>query len=132
MSVSWSDLACAVRAHPKGFVLEALSIAALVVAVISAGVAIWQGVISRQQLKLAQDTEKRTESALEEIRRVTGETKQISENVKQNIDERITKILDNKLLAEQQAAASSNAASEALLQMFMQGMQNQQKPGGGQ
>ncbi|WP_434316389.1 hypothetical protein [Leifsonia sp. P73] len=112
--------------------MEALSIAALVVAVISAGVAIWQGVISRQQLKLAQDTEKRTESALEEIRRVTGETKQISENVKQNIDERITKILDNKLLAEQQAAASSNAASEALLQMFMQGMQNQQKPGGGQ
>lgn len=108
----------------------AIGIAALVVAVVSALIAIWQGVLSRRQLKLAEDTEKRTTDALEEIRRVTSETKQISESVKQNIDDRITKILDNKLLAEQQSAATSAAASQAFMQAILQGMQNPQQPNG--
>lgn len=82
-----------------------LPIAALVVAVIAAGIAFWQGNISKEQLRLARDTEQRTERALEEIRRVTNETRQITQDVKNNVDTQISKVIDSKLAAEQSSQA---------------------------
>lgn len=99
--------------------MDVVSITALVVAVVSVGVAVWQGLLSRKQLSLARETERRTSDALEEVRRVTGETKQLTADVKSNIDERITRILDNKLASEQQSQAASAAMSQALTQQLL-------------
>lgn len=102
--------------------MDPISIAALIVAVISAAIAIWQGVLSRKQLALAEDTEGRTTAALEEIKKVTAETRQLTNDIKQNIDERITRILDNKLLAEQQSAAQSQQISSMFAQKLFESM----------
>lgn len=84
-----------------------VSVAALVVAVVAVGVAFWQGSTSKQQLDLAKQqlaeakaTEQRTERALEEIRRVTGETRQIAQDVKNGVEQQVNKIIDSKINAE--------------------------------
>lgn len=79
-----------------------LSIAALVVAVVSALVAIWQGVMARDQLKSAKDTEGRTERALEEIRTLSRQSDQTLTDLKRDINDRITKILDQRIANDQQ------------------------------
>lgn len=106
----------------EGTSMDPLSVAALVVAIISALVAIWQGMLSRRQLDLAKETEGRTAAALDEIRRVTAETRQTTNEVKQNIDERITKILDSKLLAEQQSTAQSQQFGNMFMEKLMEGL----------
>ncbi|UAJ80168.1 hypothetical protein IT072_03725 [Leifsonia sp. ZF2019] len=102
--------------------MDPISIVALGVAIVSAVVAIWQGILSRRQLQLARDTEGRTNAALEEIKRVTAETRQLTNDIKQNIDDRITKILDSKLITEQQGAASGQAFAEMLMKKAVEGM----------
>ncbi|WDM42538.1 hypothetical protein KV395_04305 [Microbacterium luteolum] len=102
-----------------------ISVAALVVGVVAAIIAIWQANISKEQLKLAKDTEDRTERALEEIRRVTGETRQISQDVKNNVESQISKVIDSKLDAERNTQAQGAEFMKLL-------MQNVQKPGGPQ
>jgi len=79
-----------------------LSIGALVVAVISALVAIWQGVMARDQLKSAKDTEARTERALDEIRTLSRQSDQTLSDLKRDINDRITKILDQRIANDQQ------------------------------
>lgn len=102
---------------------QIIPIAALIVAVVAAGIALWQGSISREQLRLARDTEQRTERALEEIRRVTNETRQITQDVKNDVDSQISKIIDSKLSAEQ----NSQAMGQQFLTRLLQGM-GQPKP----
>jgi len=100
--------------------MEIVSIAALVVAVLSAGIAVWQGITSRSQLSLARLTEGRTNDALEEIRRVSRETRDLTENVKSSIDERISRMLDLKFEAD----AQSQATSKMVTDVFMQGLKD--------
>ena len=95
-----------------------LSISALVVGLVAVGVAVWQGRISRQQLELAKDTERRTEDTLKDIRTATDETRRIVQDVKDNIDERITKIIDSRIQSDQ----TKEASSSAITQMFMEGL----------
>lgn len=102
--------------------MEGWTIAAVAIAVVAVGIAFWQGWTSKQQLDLAKDTEARTEKALDEIKRETAETRRLSQDIKANIDDRITKILDNKLAAEQQSQANSRAISDAMTQKFMEGL----------
>lgn len=102
--------------------MEVWSILALVIAVVSVAVALWQGFISKQQLQLARDTEKRTEDTLTEIRKETGETRRVAQDIKSNIDERITKILDSKLAAEQQSQAASAQMSQMFTQKLFEGL----------
>ena len=96
----------------------AISISALAVGLVSVGVAFWQGRISKQQLDLAKDTERRTEDTLKEIREATGETRRIVQDVKDNIDDRITKIIDSRIQSDQ----AKDASSTAITKMFMEGL----------
>jgi glucose-6-phosphate-specific signal transduction histidine kinase len=108
-----------------------ISICALVVGVVSVGIAVWQGRISRRQLELAKDTERRTEDTLKEIRVATDETRRIVQDVKDNIDDRITKIIDSRIQSDQAKEVNSSAMSQMLMQAIVQGM-TQQKPDDGQ
>ncbi len=108
-----------------------ISICALVVGAVSVGIAVWQGRISRQQLELAKDTERRTEDTLKEIRVATDETRRIVQDVKDNIDDRITKIIDSRIQSDQAKDENSSAMSQMFMQAIMQGM-TQQKPDDGQ
>ena len=102
----------------------AISISALAVGLVSVGVAFWQGGISKQQLDLAKDT-------LKEIREATGETRRIVQDVKDNIDDRITKIIDSRIQSDQ----AKDASSTAITKMFMEGLMKsigQQKPDEGE
>lgn len=104
-------------------------IAAVVIAVVSVGVAFWQGSLSRQQLQLAKETEGRTERTLEDIRKETAETRRVAQDIKSNIDERITKILDSKLAAEQGSQQQSAAMSQKFMEALMSSMtKNGQTP----
>lgn len=109
----------------------AISISALVAGVVAVGVAIWQGRISRQQLDLAKDTERRTEDTLKEIRAATDETRRIVQDVKDNIDERITKIIDSRIQSDQAKDASSNAITTMFMEGLMKSM-GQQNPDEGE
>lgn len=102
----------------------AVGIAALVVALASVGVAFWQGSISREQLRLARDTEQRTERALDDIRKATAETRQITQDVKNSIDSQITKILDSKIAAE----TSSQGMGQEFLKAMLSGIKPSEPP----
>lgn len=93
--------------------MEPLSIASLVVAVIAAGVAIWQGVSSHRQLDLARRTEDETKRALQEIRDLSRDNRTTATEIKSSIDERITKILDLRLDAERQELDAERQEMEA-------------------
>ncbi|MCZ4301558.1 hypothetical protein [Microbacterium oxydans] len=104
-------------------------IAAVAIALVSVGVAFWQGSLSKQQLQLAKDTEQRTERTLDDIRKETAETRRVAQDIKSNIDERITKILDSKLAAEQGSQQQNAAMSQKLMEAFMSGLtKNSQTP----
>lgn len=90
-----------------------VAIASLAIAVIAAGVAIWQGVSSHRQLDLARRTEKDTKEALTEIRDLSRENRATTTEIKSAIDERITKILDLRLEAERQVLESQRQEEEA-------------------
>ncbi len=98
--------------------MDAGEIAAIVLAIVAIGVAIWQGIVSRQQLKLAQDTEARTERALEEIRKASGETRLIAEDIKSNLLTQINRVLDTKLQGE----TNNQAMGAELLRGMLSGM----------
>ncbi|MBU1586368.1 MAG: hypothetical protein KKH51_00285 [Actinobacteria bacterium] len=104
-----------------------VSVCALIVGVVAVGIAVWQGRISRQQLELAKDTERRTDDTLKEIRVATDETRRIVQDVKDNIDDRITKIIDSRIQSDQAKDETSSAMSQMLMQAIMQGM-TQKKP----
>lgn len=99
-----------------------IGVAALIVALISVGIAFWQGSISKEQLRLARETEGRTERALENIQAVTAETRALSQAVKDSIEDRITKILDSRLAAEQQSQSTSAQMTTAFMQKLFDGM----------
>jgi ABC-type transporter MlaC component len=97
-------------------------IAAIAIALVSVGIAFWQGSLSKQQLQLAKDTEQRTERTLDDIRRETAETRRVAQDIKSNIDERITKILDSKLAAEQGSQQQTAAMSQKFMEALMTSM----------
>lgn len=76
------------------------SVVTIGISIIAVIVAMWQAHLSKQQLEAARDTERRTEQTLTEIRIATSETRHAVEEIKRNIDDRITHILDEKLKAE--------------------------------
>lgn len=102
--------------------MEGWTIAAVVIAVVAVAVAFWQGWTSREQLKLARSTETQVEKTLDEIRRETAETRRLSQDIKANIDDRINRILDSKLAAEQQSQATSKSISDVLMQGLIERM----------
>lgn len=99
--------------------MDWLSGASLAVACVAAIVAVWQGVIGRRQLKLAEQTEGRTEAALDEIRVLSRENKALAESIKNEIDQRITRLLDLRIDSERQSNEMSNQmAGEFMKQVF--------------
>lgn len=104
----------------------------LVVALVAVGVSLWQGrmskeqlVMSKQQLEMARDSEGRTERALEEIRTLSRENRDLAAGVKSDIDGRINKFLDQQLDRLKQEAASKARDDEMASEMakdFMGGL----------
>lgn len=91
---------------------DALPIASVVIAAVAVAIAIWQGRLSKRQLRLAEDTQGKTEAALQEIRDRTTETQRLTAEIKANIDERITRILDSRLETEREALAKARRSEE--------------------
>lgn len=96
----------------------------LVVALVAVGVSLWQGrmskeqlVMSKQQLDLARESEGRTEHALEEIRTLSRENRDLAAGVKSDIDDRINKFLDQQLDRMKQEAASKARDDEMASEM---------------
>lgn len=102
--------------------MEGWTIAAVVIAVVSVLVAVWQGWTSKQQLVLAKQTETRTEKALEAIRTESAETRRIVQDIKSNVDDRITKMLDTQVSAEHQRQANAKTISDALTAQLLGGL----------
>ena len=104
---------------------EVLSWGSLVVAVVAVAIAVWQGRLSKSQLKLAQDTTATTERSLSEIRDLARDNEKTVRDIKSSIDERITRILDTRLDAEQQelrAKAQKDEESSAMAKSMMSGL----------
>lgn len=106
-----------------------ISIAGIVIAVVAVGVSFWQGRMSKQQLDLARDSEGRTERALEEIRDLSRQNRDLVSEVKSDIDGRINKFLDQQLSRIEQENASkalgdqmSNAMAEKFMGKIVEGM----------
>ncbi|UBQ02745.1 hypothetical protein [Curtobacterium sp. TXMA1] len=108
----------------------AIGVAALIVALVSVAIAIWQGVMARDQLKLARDTEGRTERALEEIRTLSRQSDQTLADLKRDINERITKILDQRIANDAQGQEFGAMLMQQMLGGFGQSQGQQQPPQG--
>lgn len=106
-----------------------ISIFGLVVAVVAVGVAFWQGSISKKQLSLAEKSEDRTERALEEIKTLSQENRDLAAGVKKDIDGKINQFLEqqlDRLRQETESKArddrmSSDMAEKVVGQMFLGG-----------
>ncbi|HWL03125.1 MAG TPA: hypothetical protein VNQ52_12240 [Microbacteriaceae bacterium] len=94
---------------------QLLGIVAIALAIISVAVALWQGFIARSQLKSAQETERRTEVVLDEIRRTSGETRLIADDIKSNLLQQVNSILESKLAGEANTQSMSRQLMEGLL-----------------
>lgn len=96
----------------------------LVVALVAVGVSLWQGrmskeqlEMSKQQLGMARESEGRTERALEEIRALSRENRDLAAGVKSDIDGRINKFLDQQLDGMKQEAAAKARDDEMASEM---------------
>jgi hypothetical protein len=74
---------------------------------------------------------RRTEDTLKEIREATGETPRIVQDVKDNIDYRIIKIIDRRMQSDQAKYASSTAITKMLMEGLMKRI-GQQTPDEGE
>lgn len=102
--------------------MDWLSVASLVVALAATGIAVWQGVLGRRQLRLAEETEGRTEAALAEIRELSRENKALAESIKSEIDDRINRILDLRIDSERQSNEMSNQMAGEFFKQIFAGM----------
>ena len=104
--------------------MEGLAVFALAIAVVAVMVSSWQGLMAEEQLRLSRSAEAETRKTLEQIRREMVETRRISNDLADKINERITNALDSKLTAEsldqalselleRDSAASPTGASSA-------------------
>lgn len=77
--------------------MEELAWLGLVVAVIAAAVAIWQGVMAKQQLELARMAESNTTRTLSEIKDVSRDTLASVRQVEKDFDQRIDQFLAHQM-----------------------------------
>jgi len=72
-----------------------MEIAAFVVAFIALIAALWQGMLSKQQLELARTTKTETEKLLDKIDRKTDEIKKSAEATETSMKEQVNSLLKN-------------------------------------
>jgi hypothetical protein len=94
--------------------MEGLAVFALAVAVIAVMIASWQGLMAEEQLRLSRLTETETRKTLEQIRREMVETRRISNDLADKINERITKALASNMMEEPRGQSLEQALSELL------------------
>lgn len=99
----------------------AVSIVSGVVAIIAVIIAIWQAQISKSQLTLARDVEKRTTEALKEIRDISRDNQKSIDGIKKEIDDRVTKFIDTVT----EDRRKSNEMSNTFAEEMMKGIFNQ-------
>lgn len=99
-----------------------VGVAGLIVAIVAVGVSVWQGRMSKEQLALAKESEGRTERALEEIRTLSRENRDLAAGVKSDIDGRINKFLDQQLDRMRQETAAKARDDEMASEMTKQFM----------
>lgn len=96
--------------------MDALAVFALAVAVVAVVVSSWHGLMAEEQLRLSRLTESETRKTLTQIQREMVETRQISNDLANKINERITAILDTNAIAASHGQAVELALSELLEQ----------------
>lgn len=94
--------------------MEGLAVFALAVAVVAVVISSWHGLMAEEQLRLSRQTEAETRKTLEQIRREMVETRRISNDLADKINDRISKVLDSNLMAESQGQALEQALSDLL------------------
>lgn len=77
--------------------MEVLAGLSLFVAVVAAAVAIWQGIMARQQLELARKAESNTAKTLTEVKDVSRDTLASVRQVERDLEERINKFLEHQV-----------------------------------
>lgn len=108
-----------------------VGIASLCVAIIAAGIAVWQGIMARRNLRLAEGaqakaedamtrTQQKVEDALAEIRDLSKDTKLKVEDIKSEIDDRITRILDARIEHDRNNQVAGNEFMKLLFGMSQQ------------
>lgn len=96
--------------------MEGLAVFALMVAVIAVVISSWHGLMAEEQLRLSRLTETETRRTLEQIRREMAETRRISNDLADKINERITQVLDSNAMAESPGQTLEQALSDLLEQ----------------
>lgn len=71
-----------------------ISITSLIIAIISAGIAIWQWILSKQQLEQAKNTKNETDKLLSIINEKVNKIELISDETRKDIKEQISKMID--------------------------------------
>ena len=71
-----------------------ISITSLIIAIISAGIAIWQWILSKKQLEQAKNTKNETDKLLSIINEKVNKIELISDETRKDIKEQISKMID--------------------------------------
>src|SRR5690554_4818495 len=94
--------------------MEGLAVFALAIAVIAVVVSSWHGLMAEEQLRLSRLAEAETRKTLEQIRREMVEARQISNELADKINDRITKVVDSHAMAGSQGQALEQALNDLL------------------
>lgn len=68
----------------------------IIIAIIAAGVAMWQGVSAHKQVKIAETTNDETRKLMEEIKKTVEKVKNVSTETKKEVEKQIDKLVDNQ------------------------------------
>lgn len=76
--------------------MDILQITTVVVSVTAIGIAIWQGVLAKQQLDQAKQTKTDTERLLDDIKYKVNKIESISDETRRNVENQISKLIDKQ------------------------------------
>lgn len=96
--------------------MDALAVFALAVAVVAVVVSSWHGLMAEEQLRLSRLTENEARKTLARIQQEMVESRKVSIDLANKINERITTILDTNVIAALHSQAIELALGELLEQ----------------
>lgn len=76
--------------------MDVLEIVAIGIAIIAVGIAFWQGVLAKEQLKQAKETKSETEKLLLEINLKVNKIETLSNSMREDMKNQVSKLIDNQ------------------------------------
>jgi predicted PurR-regulated permease PerM len=68
----------------------------IIIAVVSAGIAFWQGISAHKQVELSKNTNDETKRLLEDIKRIVEKVENVSSETKKDVENQVDKLIDNQ------------------------------------